>query len=157
MISDLSLLQAVQQTLRTQFDLPVYLQEVKEDFSVPAFFLKTMTVATPVREGQLLRDTDMYITYIPKKRESSTAIYAVLFAVEGLFCRGVTVGNRHVSVESITEELIGEDADGGRVTLTVRYYDALPEVDEGTAAERMQVLHQRYQGKETVIDENAIH
>lgn len=40
------------------------------------------------------------------------------------------------------------------MTLTIQYYDS---ADETETAERMKVLHQRYKGKETITDENAIH
>lgn len=43
MIHDLDILQAVQQKFKERFPYPVYLQEVKEGFAPPAFFLKTMT------------------------------------------------------------------------------------------------------------------
>ena len=77
MIHDLDILQAVQQKLKERFPYPVHLQEVKEGFAPPAFFLKTMTVAMPQKENEVYRDTDLYITYLPKKQEKSTAIYAV--------------------------------------------------------------------------------
>lgn len=55
---------------------------------------------------------------------------------------------------NLSEELIGQDNDGGRVTLTLQYYDS---ADETEATEIMKVLHQRYRGKETTKYENAIH
>lgn len=111
MIHDLDILQAVQQKLKERFPYPVYLQEVKEGFAPPAFFLKTMTVATPQKENEVYRDTDLYITYLPKKQEKSTAIYAVLFAAENLFRDGLKVGNRYLPVVSMSEELMGTDND----------------------------------------------
>ena len=146
MIHDIDILQAVQQKLKERFPYPVYLQEVKEGFAPPAFFLKTMTVATPQKEKEVYRDTDLYITYLPKKQEKSTAIYAVLFAAENLFRDGLKVGNRYLPVVSMSEELMGTDNDGGRLTLTFQYYDAR---EKEETAEIMKVLHQRYQGKET--------
>lgn len=68
MIHDLDILQAVQQKLKERFPYPVYLQEVKEGFAPPAFFLKTMTVVTPQKETEVYRDTDLYITYLPRKQ-----------------------------------------------------------------------------------------
>jgi hypothetical protein len=46
----------------------------------------------------------------------------------------------------MSEELMGTDNDGGRLTLTFQYYDAQ---EKEETAEIMKVLHQRYQGKET--------
>ena len=146
MIHDIDILQAVQQKLKERFPYPVYLQEVKEGFTPPAFFLKTMTVATPQKENEGYRDTDLYITYLPKKQEASTAIYAVLFAVENLLRDGLKVSDRYLSVVSISEELMGTDNDGGRLTLTFQYYDAQ---EKAETAEIMKVLHQWYQRKET--------
>ena len=131
MIHDLDILQAVQQKFKERFPYPVYLQEVKEGFAPPAFFLKTMTVATPQKENEVYRDT---------------AIYAVLFAAENLFRDGLKVGNRYLPVVSMSEELMGTDNDGGRLTLTFQYYDVR---EKEETAEIMKVLHQRYQGKET--------
>lgn len=133
MIHDIDILQAVQQKLKERFPYPVYLQEVKEGFAPPAFFLKTMTVATPQKENEVYRDTDLYITYLPKKQEN-------------LFRDGLKVGNRYLPVVSMSEELMGTDNDGGRLTLTFQYYDAR---EKEETAEIMKVLHQRYQGKET--------
>lgn len=146
MIHDIDILQAVQKALREKFPYPVHLQEVKEGFTLPAFFLKTMTVATPQKENEIYRDTDLYITYLPKKQAKSTAIYAVLFAVEDLFGDGLKVGDRYLPVVSMSEELMGADNDGGRLILTFQYYDAQ---EKEETAEIMKVLHQRYQGKET--------
>ena len=154
MIHDIDILQAVQQKLKERFPYPVYLQEVKEGFRPPAFFLKSMTVATPQAPNRVYRDTDIYITYIPQKQAASTSIYGVLAAVEDLFRDGIAVQDRFFAVLSMSEELMGQDNDGGRVTLTSQYYDS---ADETEAAERMKVLHQRYQGKETTKHENAIH
>lgn len=133
MIHDLDILQAVQQKFKERFPYPVYLQEVKEGFAPPAFFLKTMTVATPQKENEVYRDTDLYITYLPKKQEN-------------LFRDGLKVGNRYLPVVSMSEELMGTDNDGGRLTLTFQYYDVR---EKEETAEIMKVLHQRYQGKET--------
>lgn len=134
MIHDLDILQAVQQKFKERFPYPVYLQEVKEGF------------APPQKENEVYRDTDLYITYLPKKQEKSTAIYAVLFAAENLFRDGLKVGNRYLPVVSMSEELMGTDNDGGRLTLTFQYYDVR---EKEETAEIMKVLHQRYQGKET--------
>ena len=145
MIKDLDILESVQRTLKEKFTYPVYLQEVKEGFKTPAFFLKTMTVVTPQKENGVYKDTDLYITYVPQKQEASTAIYAVLFSVEELFRDGLKVGDRFLSVISISEELIGTDNDGGRLTLSFQYYDA---GEFKTDEPIMEIFHQRYQGKE---------
>ena len=89
MIHDIDILQAVQQKLKERFPYPVYLQEVKEGFRPPAFFLKTMTVASPQGRKEVYRDTDMYITYIPQKQTASASIYEVLAAAEDLFRDGM--------------------------------------------------------------------
>ena len=154
MTHDIDILQAVQQKLKGRFPYPVYLQEVKEGFRPPAFFLKSMTVATPQAPNRVYRDTDIYITYIPQKQAASTSIYGVLAAVEDLFRDGIAVQDRFFAVHSMNGELIGADNDGGRLTLTVQYYDS---ADETETAERMKVLHQRFRGKETMKHENAIH
>ena len=154
MIHDIDILQAVQQKLKERFPYPVYLQDVKEGFRPPAFFLKSMMVTSPQGGKEVYRDTDIYITYIPQKQAASTSIYEVLAAVEDLFRDGIAVQDRFFAVPSMSEELIGQDNDGGRVTLTLNYYDSAEKNDE---AEPMEILHQRYKGKETMKHENAIH
>lgn len=89
MIHDIDILQAVQQKLKERFPYPVYLQEVKEGFRPPAFFLKTMTVASPQGRKEVYRDTDMYITYIPQKQTASASIYEVLAAAEDCSVTGL--------------------------------------------------------------------
>ncbi len=98
-----------------------------------------MTVVTPKKENEVYRDADLYITYLPKKQEKSTAIYAVLFTAEDLFRDGLEVGGRYLPVMSMSEELIGKDNDGWRLTLTFQYYD-VQEKEE--TAEIMKVRHQ---------------
>ena len=70
----------------------------------------------------------------------------MLFAVENLLRDGLKVSDRYLSVVSISEELMGTDNDGGRLTLTFQYYDAQ---EKAETAEIMKVLHQWYQRKET--------
>lgn len=98
-----------------------------------------MTVVTPKKENEVYRDADLYITYLPKKQAKSTAIYAVLFAAEDLFRDGLEVGGRYLSVMSMSEELMGKDNDGGRLTLTFQYYDAQ---EKEETAEIMKGRHQ---------------
>lgn len=140
MISDLDILQAVQKKLKENYPYPVYLQEVKEGFQTPAFFLKTLTVSVPFREKYVSRDTDIYITYLPEKQKASSAIYNTLFHAGRLFRDGIAVKDRFLSVAAMTEELIGQDNDGGRLTVSVQYYDA---DKQNEPAEIMEVLHQR--------------
>ena len=101
MIHDIDILQAIQQKLKERFPYPVYLQEVKEGFRPPAFFLKTMTVASPQSCKEVYRDTDMYITYIPQKQTASASIYEVLAAAEDLFRDGIAVQDRFFAVRSM--------------------------------------------------------
>ncbi len=98
-----------------------------------------MTVVTPKKENEVYRDADLYITYLPKKQAKSTAIYAVLFAAEDLFRDGLEVGGCYLSVMSMSEELMGKDNDGGRLTLTFQYYDAQ---EKEETAEIMKGRHQ---------------
>ncbi len=98
-----------------------------------------MTVVTPKKENEVYRDADLYITYLPQKQAKSTAIYAVLFAAEDLFRDGLEVGGCYLSVMSMSEELMGKDNDGGRLTLTFQYYDAQ---EKEETAEIMKGRHQ---------------
>uniref|UniRef100_UPI0040289555 phage tail terminator family protein n=1 Tax=Dialister sp. TaxID=1955814 RepID=UPI0040289555 len=116
-------------------------EEHKNAFYGTSFgvFLSTMTVVTPKKENEVYRDADLYITYLPKKQEKSTAIYAVLFTAEDLFWDGLEVGGRYLPVMSMSEELMGKDNDGWRLTLTFQYYDAQ---EKEETAEIMKVRHQ---------------
>lgn len=146
MIHDLDILQAVQEQLRTKFPgCPVYLQEVKEGFQPPAFFLKSMTVATPLHDGMVYRDTDIYITYVPRKTIHTFVIFQALADALELFMDGLTVKDRHISFSSITEELLGEANDGGQITLSFSYYEAATKEE---ITELMLILHERVRGKE---------
>lgn len=146
MIHDLDILQAVQEKLRMKFPgCPVYLQEVKEGFTPPAFFLKSMTVATPLHDGMVYRDTDIYITYVPRKTIHTFVIFQALADTLELFMDGITVKARHISFSSITEELLGEANDGGQITLSFSYYETATKEE---TEELMLILHERVRGKE---------
>ncbi len=146
MIHDLDILQAVQEQLRTKWpDCPIYLQEVKEGFQPPAFFLKSMTVATPLHDGMVYRDTDIYITYVPKKTIHTFVIFQTLADVLELFMDGLTVQDRHISFSTITEELLGEANDGGQITLSFSYYEAATKEETD---ELMLILHEKINGRE---------
>lgn len=146
MIHDLDILKAVQEKIRTKWpDFPVYLQEVKEGFTPPAFFLKAMTVATPLHDGMVYRDTDIYITYVPKKTIHTFVIFQTLADVLELFMDGLNVQDRHISFSSITEELLGEANDGGQITLSFSYYEAATKEETD---ELMLILHEKINGRE---------
>lgn len=146
MIYDIDILQAVQEKLKEKWgEIPVYLQEVKEGFPTPAFFLKTLTVATPQGHETVYRDTDIYITYIPKKMYKTSGILQVMADVEDCLRDGLKVKDRLISVSTMTEELLGGDNDGGRVTVTLQYYESS---DQDEISELMRILHQTFHGKE---------
>lgn len=71
-----------------------------------------------------------------KKARPSTPCF---FPAEDLFRDGLEVGGRYLPVMSMSEELMGKDNDGWRLTLTFQYYDAQ---EKEETAEIMKVRHQ---------------
>lgn len=135
MIAVTNILESTRDKLKSLKDIPVYLDEVKESFKSPCFFLKTIKTTVPEKEFLYKTQLTLYITYYAKKgHNSALELLAIKDLVNYAFAKGIFVDDsnknkRYLRFASIENETIGKDADIVEFTLRTNYYERI-EKDE---------------------------
>jgi hypothetical protein len=128
MLTELEILDAIRTRLKAAYPYPVYLEDSKEDFLSPCFFLKSMLTRTQERQDMSINNLTVYITFFALKgSKSAPLLYSIKDGVLGMFWQGFQVENRYLHVDSINADIDGSDADTAQFALRSTYYDAVPD------------------------------
>lgn len=131
MIAVTNILESTRDKLKSLKDIPVYLDEVKESFKSPCFFLKTIKTTVPEKEFLYKTQLTLYITYYAKKgHNSALELLAIKDLVNYAFAKGIFVDDsnknkRYLRFASIENETIGKDADIVEFTLRTSYLERM--------------------------------
>lgn len=126
MLKQSEILLAVGNKLKSQFpNFPAYLDDTKENFKSPCFFLKMIVLKQPVNKYVNYNDCTLYITYFSLKGEAMYKTYDIKDAVIDLFWRGLKVKDRYIHFGNISTMTEGQDADIEMLTLPFVFYDAI--------------------------------
>ena len=145
MLTQIDILQAVRDILKTHYDYPVYLDETKEGFESPCFFLKSNRLANLDNQCYELNNITIYITFYSEKGTlNAEELYILQDSLTSYFRSGFTVlkDNRYLLTKNLSLEIEGEDSDIIRLSFDVKYYDYLYTKDkENEAYDRLNTLH----------------
>jgi hypothetical protein len=127
MLKENEILEATKLKLKTIYDYPVYLDDVKENFQAPCFFLKLIR---SIRQDGLYTNYNtctLYIDYFPEYSGDDGQLerYEVKDNVVELFYNGLQVADRHIKFGTISATTVGQDSDIIEISLPFSYYDAI--------------------------------
>ena len=130
MLKQREILEATKIKLKELYDLPVYLDEVKENFITPCFFLKLIKHTKPynIQANKNQNDCLLIITYIGIRDDrgevKAVDLYDVKDSVTAAFWRGMAVGKRWIHFAEITADTDGEEAEIVYIQLPFTYFDS---------------------------------
>ena len=127
MLNQVDILKATRNKIKDMYpNIPIYLEEVKEGFKSPAFFLKLLIVKSPVSGFRNYNDCTLYITYFSKKGETdSLEMYAIKDNILNAFWSGIQVTDRYIKFNTVSSTTDGTDADIIMFDLPFVYYDCI--------------------------------
>lgn len=126
-------------------DYKVYLEDVKDNFETPCFFLGLTSVVSQENTNLYKNNCTLHITFFTEKgRVDALFLYDVKDTVTKLFRHGLPVGDRFLHFTSVSTETEGEDADIIFFNLPFIYYDADGQQDEKYL---MQHIYNHYETK----------
>ena len=104
-------------------DIPIYGDEVREGYKTPSFFVGIMPI-TSINHTKNIKGESLLITvsYFSNTTESLKN-YRVMQELKVAFGQVVGVDNRRFTIEELTTEEIGEDADIYGLTFSINYYE----------------------------------
>ena len=140
MLKQMDILRAARDKLKKLYPLPVYLDEVKENFEVPCFFLKLIKETQPynINAGKTFNDCLLIITYLATKGSVQAAdIYDIKDSLTAAFWRGMTVGERWIHFAAIDSETDSQEAEQLFMELPFSYYDT----DAGEEEDLPVIMH----------------
>ncbi len=127
MLKQTDILRATQEKLKKLYPLPVYLDEVKEDFQTPCFFLKMIKRVQPhnINSNKCLNECLLVITYFALKGTvQAVDLYDIKDSVAAAFWRGMQVGDRYIHFEEVKSDTDSEEAEIVYIQLPFTYYDS---------------------------------
>ena len=140
MLKETDILKAVWKKLKVIYPAhEVYLDETKENFKTPCFFLKLIKSTAPHKKYLNYNVCTLYITFFPERPADAMEMYTVKDTVIEAFWAGIQVEERYIQFGAISGNTDGQDSDIAQITLPFNYYDAIPRVEPGYT---MQQLHQ---------------
>lgn len=159
MLLQRDILEAVKEKLKSlpRFkELKAYLDETKENFETPCFFLKLIKTTKPenARAGRTQNECLLVITYFDAKDETDESeskaaeIYDIKDEITAAFWRGLKVKDRWIHFSEVTSDTDGDDADIIYMQLPFEYMDAEPDEEENRF-DVIGAIHQRERVKET--------
>lgn len=145
MLTQIDILKAVRDILINHYEYPVYLDEVKEGFESPCFFLKSIRLTNLDNKSYELNNITIYLTFFSEKGTlTAEELYIIQDSLTSYFRSGFTVlkDNRYLLTKNLSHEIEGEDSDIIILSFDVQYYDYLYTKDnENEAYDRLETLH----------------
>lgn len=145
MLTQIDILQAVRDTLKVNYDYPVYLDETKEGFESPCFFLKSIRLSNKDSKCYELNNITIYLTFFSEKGTlNAEELYIIQDSLTSYFGSGIKVNkdNRYLLTRNLSHTIDGEDSDIITFSFDIQYYDYLYTKDkEDEAYEKLNTLH----------------
>lgn len=145
MLTQIDILKAVRDILINHYEYPVYLDEVKEGFESPCFFLKSIRLTNLDNKSYELNNITIYLTFFSEKGTlTAEELYIIQDSLTSYFRSGFTVqkDNRYLLTRNLSHEIDGEDSDIIIFSFDIQYYDYLYTKDnENEAYEKLNTLH----------------
>jgi hypothetical protein len=145
MLTQIDILQAVRDILINHYEYPVYLDEVKEGFESPCFFLKSIRLTNLDNKSYELNNITIYLTFFSEKGTlNAEELYTIQDSLTSYFRSGFIVqkDNRYLLTKNLSHEIDGEDSDIITFSFDIQYYDYLyTKNKEDEAYEKLNTLH----------------
>lgn len=132
-MNQLDILQAVQAKIAEAFNYPIYLDETKEGFQSPCFFLKAIRTTNRDNYTYHKNNVSIYVTFFSEK---GTLLAEELYAIQDTLFTDFTYGfyllNKRdfLLTENLHAEIDGEDSDVILFSFDVKYFDIAPSKTE---------------------------
>lgn len=146
-MEQLDILQAVQAKLTEAFNYPIYLDETKEGFQSPCFFLKAIRTTNRDNHTYHKNNVSIYVTFFSEK---GTLLAEDLYTIQDTLFTDFTYGfyllNKRLFLltENLHAEIDGEDSDIILFSFDVKYFDVAPSTTEYETANTLH-LQERYE------------
>lgn len=126
MLKEIEILEAARNKIKLLYpDIPVYLEDNKEDFYPPSFFLKLIRSTVKAGKYTTYNVCTLYISYIPKLPATSMDLYRTKDIIIEAFWNGLGAADRVIKFGTISAVTTGQDADMAQIALPFTYYDAV--------------------------------
>lgn len=145
MLTQIDILQSVRDILKANYEYPIYLDEVKEGFESPCFFLKSIRLSNQDSKCYELNNITIYLTFFSEKGAlTAEELYFIQDSLTSYFGLGIKVNkdNRYLLTRNLSHTIDGEDSDIITFSFDIQYYDYLyTKNKEDEAYEKLNTLH----------------
>lgn len=125
MLTEAEIMRAVRNKIKGFYPkYPVNLDDSKEKFRTPCFFLKLIRGTVKAGKNITYNVCTLYVTYFPRQPADPLDLYAVKDTLTNIFWNGMPVSDRVIKFGMVSSNTIGQDSDVAEVTLPFTFYDS---------------------------------
>ena len=126
MLSEVDILTATKAALKSVRAIPVYIDDYKENFKAPCWFVKLDTTRAMISKYRCRNVCSLMVTYFSQLNDTSALeLYRLKSDIQDSLWRGLTVKDRHMNFDSVQSNIISDDADIVQTDLHFEYIDAV--------------------------------
>lgn len=122
MLSNTDLKAAVKTLLQTEWNLPVYLDEVIDGFEKPCFFVEVQVTTSPGTPGTVRKNVTLKITYYQETADETDKL-AKAGTLQRLFLPYFRAGDRCLSPASSFVDITGDYTDVMTLDVAFDFFD----------------------------------
>ena len=129
MLKSSDILKSTRDELKAKYpSYPVYLDETKEGFESPCFFLKLVSIRQPETRVRFKNTCTLYISFLCEKgKVDPLFIYDLKDDIYNTFYCGMQVKDRYLKFDSMHSESLGAESDSIQFELDFTYLDVIEE------------------------------
>lgn len=142
-MNQIDILSSVKDKIADIYSYPIYLDETKEGFESPCFFLKAIRTSNRNNYNYQKNYVSVYVTFFSEK---GTLLAEDLYDIQDKLIDSFTYGfyllnkRRYVLTENLHTEIDGDDSDIITFSFDISYFDALSNTDTNNY-DMMNTLH----------------
>ena len=126
MLSEVDILTATKAALKSVRNVPVYIDDYKEHFESPCWFIKLDTSRAMISRYRCRNICSLTVTYFSQLNDTSALeLYRIKTEVQNSLWRGLKIKDRHINFDSVQTNIISDDADIMQTDLHFEYIDAI--------------------------------
>ena len=155
MLKQSDILEAAKLKLKEIINIPVYLDEVQENYKSPCFFIKLVKITRPEHEAanRFSNDCLLGVAYFAQKGTvKASMIYDIQDAIISKFWKGLKIGKRYIHFQELECDIVGNENDIMTVAMPFSYFDC----DEDNDSEKFDLIR-KIEVKDKIRGDSEFH
>lgn len=134
LVRQANVLSEIIKIVASEFDCPIYSDEVVENFQKPCFFVSASSAMKPQTKNWVKKELTVELIYFSADGAKNEVAYMdVVDRLQQCFCTGIKAGDRYFHFESVDDSRVGEENDILSVTMVIPFIEQVAKTTNDNA------------------------